>query len=160
MKNMSFRYICVSKSHSKLTARQFLPVSTFLVRFWLLCVFQFKSYNSLHLIEGWDEIQNYPKHLTENKFLSSKKMLPFSTLKGKRVWYFKHNMCVSPPPSVVTGIYLFCGKMQYLIGMFQMPCVIVPTCLIEIKKASLYTTPIKANQLRTKPMLFSCICNK
>ena len=41
-----------------------------------------------------------------------------------------------------------------------MPCVIVPTCLIELKKALLYTTPIKANQLKKKPMLFSCICNK
>ena len=41
-----------------------------------------------------------------------------------------------------------------------MPCVIVPTCLIEIKKALLYTTPIKANQLTAKPMLFSRISNK
>lgn len=54
---MKFRHICVSESHSELTARQFLPVSTFLVRFWLLCVFQFKSYNSLHLTEGWDELR-------------------------------------------------------------------------------------------------------
>ena len=43
-------------------------------------------------------------------------------------------MYVPPPLSLITGINLFCGNMLYLIGMFKMPCVIVPTYLIEPKK--------------------------
>lgn len=63
-------------------------------------------------------------------------MLPFSTLKERVSDILKPHVC-SPSSQLIPGINLFCGKMLYLIGMFKMPCVIVPTCLIELKKALL-----------------------
>lgn len=64
-------------------------------------------------------------------------MLPFSTLK-KGVSDILNTTCVFPLPlSVITGTNLFFGKILYLIGMTQMPSVIVPVCLTETKKALL-----------------------
>lgn len=44
--------------------------------------------------------------------------------------------------------------MLYLIGMSKMPCVIVPVCLIEAKKALLWTTLINKPILEQKLMLY------
>lgn len=44
--------------------------------------------------------------------------------------------------------------MLYLIGMSKMPCVIVPVCIIEAKKALLWTTLINKPILEQKLMLY------